>query len=435
MEAIVDLFIGNIIHCDKPFNVTVFENGFLAVKGNKIIATGHASELESYRIGLKSVNVRETFLTESQILIPGLIDTHIHACQYPNIGLGMSKPLLDWLRDHTYPLEKKFKDAEFSKKCYDAVVKKTLSYGTTTASYFGSIYTDSTLILADSAIEHGQRALVGKVNLTKNGPPDYIETSEESLRETRRFVNEMLRKNSDLVKPIITPRFAVSVTKEDLKALGELAKEFDLRIQTHLCENLDEINVVKSDFQKDYPLVYDEADLLTNKTILAHCIYLNNAEINLLLDRGSAVAHCPNSNLNIRSGICDIKAMADVGVKMGLGTDVAGGCSCSIINAMRYAITSSAALSFTRQDYEPVNYYEAFYLATLGGAKALALSDDVGNFQIGKEFDALIVDMNVNDGPADYLHDCTPLELLQKFVYVGDDRNVVSVYVSGKKVK
>lgn len=432
MESIVDLFIGNIVHCDQPFTVTVIEKGFVAVQGNKIIAVGHSSELHNR---FSSENVRETFLSNSQILIPGLIDTHIHACQYPNIGVGMNKPLLDWLRDHTYPLEKKFKDADFSKRCYDAVVKKTLSYGTTTAAYFGSIYTDSTLILADSAIRYGQRALVGKVNLTQNGPADYIETSEESLRETRRFINAMLKKNSDLVKPIITPRFAVSVKMEDLKALGEMAKEFNLRIQTHLCENLDEIELVKSEFHKDYPLVYDEAALLTDKTILAHCVYVNDVDVKLLCDRGSAVAHCPNSNLNIRSGICDVKAIINGGVKMGLGTDVAGGCSCSVINAMRYAITSSAALSFTKEHYVPVNYCDAFYLATLGGANALDLSDKIGSFHVGKDFDALIVDMNPNEGPADYLQECTPLELLQKFVYVGDDRNVVSVYVAGKKVK
>ncbi|KAB0803513.1 hypothetical protein PPYR_00483 [Photinus pyralis] len=432
MESIVDLFIGNIIHCDQPFTVTVIQKGFVAVQRNKIIAVGHSSELQNR---FTSENVRKTLLSDSQILIPGLIDTHIHACQYPNIGVGMNKPLLQWLKDHTYPLEKKFKDAQFSKRCYDAVVKKTLSYGTTTAAYFGSIYTDSTLILADSAIRLGQRALVGKVNLTKNGPADYIETSEESLRETRRFINEMSKKNSELVKPIITPRFAVSVTKEDLKALGEMAKEFNLPIQTHLCENLDEIELVKLEFHKDYPLVYDEAALLTDKTILAHCVYVKDVDVKLLRDRGSAVAHCPNSNLNIRSGICDVKAIINGGVKVGLGTDVAGGCSCSVINAMRYAITSSAVLSFTNKNYEPVNYCDAFYLATLGGAKALALSDKIGSFHVDKDFDALIVDMDPNEGPADYLQECAPLELLQKFVYVGDDRNVISVYVAGKKVK
>ncbi|KAB0804740.1 hypothetical protein PPYR_01710 [Photinus pyralis] len=432
MESIVDLFIGNIIHCDQPFTVTVIQKGFVAVQRNKIIAVGHSSELQNR---FTSENVRKTLLSDSQILIPGLIDTHIHACQYPNIGVGMNKPLLQWLKDHTYPLEKKFKDAQFSKRCYDAVVKKTLSYGTTTAAYFGSIYTDSTLILADSAIRLGQRALVGKVNLTKNGPADYIETSEESLRETRRFINEMSKKNSELVKPIITPRFAVSVTKEDLKALGEMAKEFNLPIQAHMNETIDGIKQLESrpgDVHKNFTHTHE---ILTEKSLFAHCVHMTKEEIQKLADSGSAIAHCPDSNFNLLSGICDVRAFIEAGVKVGLGTDVSAGCSLSIMNAMRYAITASTALSFSKKGYKPLNYFDAFYLATLGGAKALSMDDKIGNFEVGKEFDALIVDLDVQNGPVDIFGEHTALELFQKFIFTGDDRNVTAVYVAGNKVK
>ncbi|XP_060536788.1 guanine deaminase isoform X2 [Cylas formicarius] len=374
-------------------------------------------------------------LTDSQILIPGLIDAHVHAPQYPNAGLGYDKALLEWLDCYTYKLESQYKDLDFARAVFDRIVRKTLDCGTTTACYFASLFSDASLILADSCINHGQRAFVGKVSMTKSPLADYVETEEECVANVIKFVNDIISRNEDLVKPIITPRFALSLNMNEMAELGRIAANSDLHIQTHVSENREEVELVRDIFNLSYAEVYDETSLLTKKTILAHGIYLTDDELKLISNRGSSIAHCPESNTCLKSGLCDVKRLHSFGVNVALGSDVSGGPLPSIIRAMRSALDVSVHLSFQNENYEPLTYREAFYLGTLGGAKALGIDDRVGSFEVGKEFDALIVDMATGSSSCDYLVPCDPLELLQKFIYLGDDRNVLKVYVSGKCVK
>ncbi|XP_068894060.1 guanine deaminase [Tenebrio molitor] len=429
---------GPIIHCVDPYSLTVIQNGFVIVDNEgKIAAVGDAADLHTAK---KKFNfAREDLITlgKTQLLLPGLIDTHIHAPQYPNAGLGYDKPLLEWLDNYTYKLEKQYRDQELCKRVFDAVVRKTLDHGTTTACYFGSLFRDSTLVLASSVTRYGQRAFVGKINMTKLAPEDYVETAEKSIEDTLEFVKEVKNIGNPLLQPIITPRFALSVDMELMKKLGAIAKEQDLHIQTHISENKDEVKMVHELYDnKSYADVYNEANLLTPKTVLAHGIYLSEDEMKLLSKTGTSISHCPESNVNLGSGICDVRKLKNHGITLGLGTDVAGGASPSIITAMRSAISASTNLSFADENSKPLTYIDVFYLATLGGAKALALDDQIGNFQVGKSFDAIIVDLDVKSSSADYLStDLTPQELLQKLVCVGDDRNVVKVFVNGKIVK
>lgn len=430
----VQIIVGNIIHCKSRLNLEVIEPGFVILVGSKIAAVGQESELPQKitQLQLKS-NVTTRILKKSQILIPGLVDTHLHAPQYPNCGLGYDKPLLEWLNTYTYKLEKQYKDLDFSRRVYKAVVRKTLSNGTTTACYFGCLFNESTNVLVDTVIEYGQRALVGKINMTHLAPEDYLETPEDSIANTKKFVKYVFGKESDLVLPIITPRFALSVNMELMKELGQIANFGDLHIQTHISENIEEVQLVESQYAMPYAQVYDEANLLTKKTILAHGIYLSDEEIKLLVERGTAISHCPDSNLCLKSGLCNVRRLLENGVKVGLGTDVSGGASPSIAKAMKACLDVSIAQSFQDSRWKPLNYEEVFYLATLGGSEALALQNKIGNFEVHKEFDALIIDMDTNTG--DYLIGCDPRELLQKFIYTGDDRNVTSVYVAGVMVK
>ncbi|KAB0804739.1 hypothetical protein PPYR_01709 [Photinus pyralis] len=433
MAETLQLFVGNIVHCEKPYEVSSLEKGFVALKGNKIVSVGDATSLANFRATIEvKYNILEYILKDSQVLIPGLIDTHVHACQYSNVGLGMDLKVVPWLWEHTFPLELKCKDIEYSRRCYDAVVKKALDYGTTTASYNAAIYTDSALVLADSVIKHGQRALVGKVNHTRQGPDYYVETHKEFIDETRRFIEEIQKKKSSLVQAIITPRSPTCSDLENMELLIGLGKEFGLRVQTHLKESLEGFKVFTTPPVKNPNC---KTKIFPKKTIYAHCVHLSEEEIQALVNSESTVSHCPNSNVNLRSGICDVRALIKAGIHVGLGTDVSGGCSLSLMNAMRYAVACSNFLSFGKDNYEPIGWRDAFYMATLGGAKVLDLDKEIGNFEVGKEFDAVIIDMNVKDGPIDYLEDCSALETLQKFIYAGDDRNVVSVYVAGRKVK
>lgn len=247
-----------------------------------------------------------------------------------------------------------------------------------------------------------------------------------------------------------------------MKKLADLAKRYNLPIQSHISENLDEISFTLELFpgHKNYAEVYDTAGLLTNKCVMAHGVHLDDEEIKLLAARGTAVSHCPNSNTNLKSGICDVKRLIAGGVKVGLGTDVSGGNRISILEAIRAALDVSHHINFMKNQnvlgtgrvtenvkenskYVPLDYKQAFFLATLGGAQALALENKIGNFMIGKSFDALIIDtysgsVDKFNLPAVLTENSTPenefQKLLQKFIYSGDDRNIAKVFVNGREV-
>ncbi|KZC07509.1 Guanine deaminase, partial [Dufourea novaeangliae] len=371
------------------------------------------------------------------IYVGNFIDCHIHAVQLPNLGVGYDKTLLEWLETYTFPLEKKYVDEKFAEQVFDAVVKHTIAQGTTTACYFASLYTKASVILGQKAANIGQRALVGKLSMNSERADNYYETTEESIVNLNEFINNITELNSPLIKPIITPRFALSCDITLMKELGKLAKEKNLHIQSHICENHDEIEAVKNKFPEyaSYAEVYDAAGLLTCKTIMAHGIYLTNSEISLLKKQGAAVIHCASSNTCLKSGLCDVRRLKNEGIKIGLGTDVAGGQSCSMLDAIRATLQVSTHLSLFKTDYEPLDFKDVFHLATLGGAKALAMDNEIGNFVVGKEFDALVVDTSVSGGYLNDLRQYTLEEKLQKFIYSGDDRNVAEVYISGHKVK
>ncbi|OAD58694.1 Guanine deaminase [Eufriesea mexicana] len=376
-------------------------------------------------------------VVHGMIHVKNFIDCHIHAVQLPNLGVGYDKKLLEWLERYTFPLEKKYADDKFSEQVFNTVVKQTVVKGTTTACYFASLYSKASVLLGQAAINIGQRAFIGKVSMNMKRNDDYYETTDESIKNINKFIETLNNLNSHLIKPIITPRFALSCDMTLMKELGKLAKNKNLHIQTHISENLDEIEAVRNKFPEysSYAAVYDAAGILTNKVLLAHGIYLSDNEIALINERGAAIVHCPSSNTCLKSGLCDIQRLKSKGVKIGLGTDVSGGQSCSILDTMKAALQVSVHLSLIRDNYEALNYKDVFHMATLGGAAALAMDNQIGNFEVGKEFDALVVDIDVSDGILNNLQSSTLEEKLQKFIYSGDDRNIVEVYVNGCKIK
>ncbi|GFG30153.1 hypothetical protein Cfor_09541 [Coptotermes formosanus] len=396
------IIVGPVVHSEDITHLTVFDCGLIAVVDGKIVAVEEtANNLAKIQQEHSICDDFVYHLVEGEFLMPGFIDTHIHAPQYPNVGLGYDKQLLDWLSTYTFPLEKKFSDLSFAAKVYEAIVKKTLVSGTTTAVYFATIHFDSTVLLADIVAAQGQRAFIGKVNMNYNTPEGYGETTEESFQMTEKFIKQLKELQNNLVQPIITPRFALSCDMPLMMRLGELASRCNVHIQT----------------------------------VLAHGVYLTDDELQVLAARGSSVSHCPNSNTSLKSGLCDVRRLLDAGIKVGLGTDVSGGFSPSVLDAIRNALDVSIHISFGKgEDYAPLTYREVFYLATLGGATAVALDDQVGNFKVGKYFDALTVNMK-NPGPVDVLEQYDTESLVQKFLYTGDDRNISKVYVAGCQVK
>jgi len=383
--------------------------------------------------------------------VPGFIDCHTHAPQYENLGLGLDKELLEWLQNTTIPTEMTFKcdypssnsfhsKHDLVQSKYDSMIKRYLKMGTTTACYFGSIHLESNKILVNLLQDIGQRAFVGKTCMNQHSFHDYLDESiESSLDDTGKFIEFCREKNENnnamsmMITPVITPRFAISCSMELMKGLAQLARDHDCFIQSHLSENKKEIEFIKLIYpdHENYTQVYDEAGLLTKKTIMAHCIHLNDNEIETLKDRKVSIAHCPISNFSLNSGIMNTRKLLNSNIKIGLGSDISGGYSICMLEVMRQAIIASKVIYFNDDQYLPLSCKEAFYLATLGGAMALGIDHMTGNFKIGKKFDALCIKRD-KLFPLDNRSNL--MQEFERFIYCGDDRRISKIFVNGKQV-
>jgi len=350
----------------------------------------------------------------------------------------MDKPLLEWLNTTTFPTESKFQESSFARGVFSKAVKRHLLNGSTTCVYYSSIHLEASKILCEIADDAGQRAFVGKVCMDRNGPPYYLEQTADSIRDSEEFLKWCVGKNFRLVRPILTPRFAITCTPELMTSLGDLSKKYHVPIQSHLAETPQEVDFVSQLFPecKTYTEVYDTYNCLLPGTIMAHSIYLSASDVSLLKQREVGIAHCPNSNTALRSGLLKLRDLLDRDIKVGLGTDVAGGNSFSMLNAIRFALSISNinnALEREPADSQ-ISVAEAFYLATLGGARVVGLEDRIGSLEPGKIFDALVVDAEVERSPYDLFEGDTAWEALNKFIFLGDDRNLASIFVQGRLV-
>ncbi len=387
---------------------------------------------------IDDVNTKYVVLQENQFLCPGFIDTHYHAPQTANAGLGLDYSLLEWLEKVTFPRESSYflrpTDSIFEE--YSSMAERLLRNGTTTCVYFGSLKLEANKVLVDAISNTGQRAFIGKVCMDINSPENYCESTEENVNGTLELIEYIKSLRNELIAPVITPRFAPTCSSELMNELGEIAVSGHHHIQTHISENKGEVAWVRELFPQSssYAQVYDSSKLLTSKTILAHAIYLEEEEKNLIKERCCAISHCPNSNFALNSGVLDVRDLLERGIKVSLGTDVSGGYSFSMLDACRQAITASKVISFSKGT-KPLTAAEAFSLATLGGAEALEMSDKLGNFMPGKFFDALIVDCFTSPQiPVDNRATLSFENLFEKFIFCGDDRCIKTVFVSGKQV-
>lgn len=337
-----------------------------------------------------------------------------------------------------------------AKAVYDKVISRTLSHGTTTASYYATIHVPATQLLADLAYQKGQRAYIGRVCMDNPDMcPDFYrdDSADDSLAKSISIIEycQKLDPSGELVAPIITPRFAPSCSSDSMRKHGDLAKERDIRIQTHLSENVNEIKLVAELFpgQESYTKVYDTHGLLTDRTILAHCVHLSDAEIELVKLRKSKVSHCPSSNSALGSGFCPVRKLLERRVDVGLGTDVSGGYSPSILDAVRQAYLVSRHVGFLNQGNSKYNVgiAECLWLATVGGAKVVGMEGKLGEFKEGMYFDAQEIQLGKNvgsegkpDGPVDIFGWEAPEDRVAKWVWSGDDRNVKRVWVGGRLV-
>ncbi len=367
------------------------------------------------------------------LIIPGMTDLHLHAPQYSFRSIGMDLELLEWLDNMAFPEESGYADLEYAKKAYSIFAEDLKKSATTRASVFATLHVPATELLMELLNDTGVKAYVGKVNMDRNGPDTLQEENAKvSAEATERWISDTLEKYEN-VKPILTPRFTPSCTDELMEALGRLQKQYHLPVQSHLSENFGEIAWVKElcPSTKFYGEAYDMFGLFGGDdcpTIMAHCVHCPDEEIERMKKRGVYIAHCPQSNTNLSSGIAPVRRYLDEGLKMGLGSDIAGGTSLSILRAMADAIqVSKLRWRLVDDSLKPLTLEETFYLATVGGG---AFFGKVGSFQKGYEFDAVILD----DTNLAHPQKLTAKQRLERLVYLSDDRNITGKYVSGNKI-
>ncbi|EMS8796458.1 guanine deaminase [Enterobacter ludwigii] len=391
-----------------------------------------------------------TELSSDQYLLPGLIDLHVHAPQWPQMGKALDKPLEKWLNDYTFPLEARYADVDFARRNYTELVSALLANGTTTAVYFATLHTESSVELARICLAQGQRALVGRVAMDDPSQcPDYYrdDTAASAEAETRAFIRavaELPGNTAKRVLPVITPRFIPSCTDDLLKRLGSVAKETGCHVQTHCSESDWEHGYVKERLGKTDTVALRDFGLLTPKTILAHSNHIEDDDADLIKKTGAGVAHCPLSNFYFANAVFPLRAMLDRGLNVGLGTDIAGGHSPSVFDACRHAITASKALNdgvdarikpeHRGRPGSAVSFKEAFWLATAGAGGVLELP--VGKLEVGYQFDAIVIDTRAA-GSDIYIHPAEdqPEDKLQKIIFNARRNNISRVWVDGKAVK
>ena len=363
------------------------------------------------------------------LIIPGMSDLHLHAPQYAYTGTAMDVQLLEWLDKYTYKEESKFENIDFAKDRYKYFIDDLLKTETTRASIFATIHTDATLVLMKEMEKSGLKGYVGKLAMNRNCPDYYREEStKKAIKETNRWLDNCDFKN---VKPILTPRFTPNVTYDYMQELGIVAHKKHIPMQSHLDENLEEIEWVKNlcPNAKHYSDTYDRYGLFGKDcdTIMAHCIYCNDEENELIKKNNVMIAHCPTSNTNVIAGIAPAAYYLRNGYRIGLGSDVAGGHTLSLLDVMVYAVQVSKMRTLFKENIEkPLTIVEAFYMATVGGGSFFG---NVGLFEEGYDFDAVVI----NDLDKDNSMIFNINERFEKMVY-SKKRSIIAKFVSGEKL-
>ena len=417
------IFKGDIVHTPTKDKFEIYKDSYLVVENGFIIGIFDTLEESYKKYELKDFS--------NKLIIPGFVDLHLHAPQYPNLGLGLDKELIPWLNTYTFPEEGKYDNMDYAKGVFKKLINNLWREGTTRSVVFSSIFSESTRLLMDMFIESGLGAYVGKVNMDRNSAPNLTEDTNKSLTETEELIVEFLNK-SNLVKPIITPRFIPTCTSELLEGLGRLAKKYNVPIQSHINENTAEVIWVKELYpdSKNYASVYNDFGLFgQTKTIMAHCVHNTKEEIELMSKNGVFIAHCPFSNLNLSSGMTPTRELMESNINIGLASDISGGHTLSMPQIMSGAIQISKMVWLSsNKEQSPLTISEAFYLGTKGGGSFFG---KVGSFEAGYEFDALVVDIEnlMTEKPM------TIEEKLQKFIYMGNSDNIIERYVSGEKIE
>ena len=416
------VYKAHILFTKEKDRFEVLENGYIAVEDG--IVQGVSTDLAE-------LNCQDAEVVDfgDKLLIPAMNDMHVHAPQVHNQGVAMDLELLPWLQNYTFPEEAKYADVQYAERMYRRFLHTQWLFGTMRSVVFGTVHTESTRKLMQLYQEAGMGAMVGKVAMNRNCPEELCEDVEDAVKGNEQLIAEY-NKPDALVRPIITPRFVPSCTPELLKACGELAQKYQLPVQSHLSENTSEIAWVAElePESKSYGDAYNRYGLFgQTPTIMAHCVWTAGSELELMKKNGVMVAHCPTSNFNLSSGMAPVRNLLDAGIRIGLGSDISGGHDLNMFRMLVYAIQVSKMQYQQNHDKAFLTLPEIFWIAT---KSAGSFFGKVGSFEPGYEFDALVIDDSVLY-PSEY----SLVHRLERFIYVGDDRQIVHRFCRGKEVE
>ncbi|MCH7829133.1 MAG: guanine deaminase [Proteobacteria bacterium] len=423
-------FRAAVLHCladpgeaSDATAVEYFDDGLLIIEDGFVIAAGDASRLLA-QCG-DDVRLHEF---PGKLIVPGFIDCHVHFPQLDIIA-SYGEQLLDWLDRYAYPAEARFADEAYAHEVAGVFLDELLRNGTTTALVFGTVHPHSADAIFNAAEARGMRLVAGKVLMDIRCPEELQDDPVSAYADSKTLIERWHGRGR--LGYAITPRFALTSSEEQLAAAGRLAKEYpDVWVHTHLAENKSEVDEIARQYpdHRSYLDVYDHFGLLRERSVFAHCLRIDNQDRSVLAAKGGAAAFCPSSNLFLGSGLFDLRAMRAANVRCGLGTDVGGGTSLSLLR------TASEAYKVLHLQDQALPASRALYLATLGAAEALYLDDKIGNFAVGKEADFVILD------PAGTLLSkrrtdaaSSIEEKMFALIMLADDRHIAATYIAGER--
>ena len=415
------LIKGHIIEARSFGDPVITENGYLAVKDGVI--KGVSADIPA---AFADANLLDH---SGKLILQGFSDMHLHAPQYPMLGMGMDLPLMDWLKTYTFKTEARFADDAFAREVYARLAAELVNNGTTRVCIYSSTHVDATLILMEALEQAGISGFVGKVNMDR-ASGECQELTQESKRETLRWLDESARFTR--VRPILTPRFTPSCTDELMRWLGKVAAERGVYVQSHLSENKREIELVHELHPdcEQYWQTYDKFGLWRDHTIMAHCVHSDAREQQAMIDHNVLCVHCPDSNINICSGFAPVRQMVERGVWVALGSDIAGGAQLPMLQVLTGCLRMSKARAIETGGSEPfLTVGEAYYLATSAGARDVGGAVGVAP---GNPLHAVVLDESRLPPSA---RELTVKERFERAVYLADDRCIAAVYGGGRRIK
>lgn len=413
-----------IFHFISKDDYEYLEDGLLVSSNGYVHAIGNYKDLKGeWRLRVEIVEHRE------KILMPGFVDAHIHGVQ-TEVMASYGADLLQWLEDYTFPYESEFSNKDFAQKATCFFFNQMLINGTTTAAIYSSVHQESIEAIMEEALRLNMRIQAGKTSMDRNAPKQLCENTTQTFETGEDLIQKYHGKGR--LQYLLSPRFAITSSSEQLRLLGELKKKYPkVAVQTHISENFEEIEYVKKLFpeRKDYLDVYEHYGLVGKYTLLGHGIHFSEEEWHSVKEKQASLVHCPTSNLFLGSGLFDLEKAWEMDIPLALGCDVGGGTSFSMLR------TAAAAYQVSALKGKKATALQLFYILTLGGAKAMGLDSKIGNFDQGKEADFILIDSSKVELIDQRLKVCKTIEeKLFAILTLGDDRIIESVYLMGEKM-